>query len=319
MTLQTENSSLALVFPGQGSQSVGMLAALAETSPIVRETFEQASEAVGVDLWAISQEGPEAELNSTFRTQPALLAAGVAVWRVWRDRGGPAPACMAGHSLGEYTALVCAGALDFSVAARLVEARGRYMQEAVPAGSGAMAAVLGLEDTQVEAICEAASGDGAVSPANYNSAGQVVIAGDSRAVERAVVLAKEEGAKRAVTLAVSVPSHCALMRPAARRLADDLAGLAITAPTTPVVHNVDAAVHADPEAIRDALVRQLYSPVQWVRCVKAMADRGVESLVEAGPGKVLTGLTRRIDKRIAALSVADPAGLDKALAACTGR
>jgi [acyl-carrier-protein] S-malonyltransferase len=294
-----------------------MLGSLAEAFPIVKETFDQASEVLAFDLWRLAQEGPEAELNITYRTQPALLAAGVAVWRAWCAQGGPTPAFMAGHSLGEYTALTCSGAVDFPAAVRLVEARGRYMQEAVPTGSGAMAAILGLDDARVEEVCRAASGDGGVTPANYNSPGQVVIAGDTRAVQRAVVLAKEEGAKRAVALAVSVPSHCALMRPAAQRLADDLAGLSIRVPAPPLVHNVDALSYADPDDIRDALVRQLYSPVRWSDCVRSMAQRGVATLVEAGPGKVLTGLVKRIDKGLVGLPVFDPTGLDKALAACT--
>jgi [acyl-carrier-protein] S-malonyltransferase len=304
---------LAFVYPGQGSQSVGMLADLAASHPVVRETFAEASEVLGYDLWALAQNGPEADLSRTDRTQPALLAAGVAVWRAWQAAGGPAPARMAGHSLGEYTALVCAGSLEFTAAVRLVEARGRYMQDAVPQGEGAMAAVLGLDDAEVERVCAEAAQGQVVAAANYNSPGQVVVAGHAAAVERSLALAKAAGAKRAVTLAVSVPSHCALMDPAARRLAADLADVTLAPPRVPVYHNADAAPAADPDAIRDALVRQLVGPVRWTECIRAMAADGARTFVEAGPGKVLTGLMRRIDKGLAAYAVLDPAGLEKAL------
>jgi [acyl-carrier-protein] S-malonyltransferase len=303
-----------MVFPGQGSQSVGMLAELAASSPQVAETFELASDALGYDLWALVQNGPEEELNQTDRTQPAMLAAGVAVWRVWQARDGAQPAIMAGHSLGEYTALVCAGALEFSDAVALVAERGRCMQNAVPAGTGAMAAILGLEDATVATVCAGAAGDEIVSPVNFNSPGQVVIAGHAGAVERAVVAAKDAGAKRAVTLPVSVPSHCALMEPAAEQFAARLAASTVSPPAVPVIQNVDAQAHSDPAAIRENLRRQLYNPVQWVRSVQAMRTQGITRIIEAGPGKVLAGLIRRIDKGIDCHAVLDPASLDAALA-----
>lgn len=305
-------NKLAIVFPGQGSQSVGMLAGLAEVHGVVRETFEEGSAALGVDLWAMSQGGPKEVLDQTENTQPALLCAGVAVWRVLQQQGLGAPAIMAGHSLGEYTALVAAGALPLADAARLVATRGRLMQEAVPAGTGAMAAILGLDDAQVIAVCaEAAQGE-VVSAVNFNSPGQVVIAGQAAAVERAAALAKSAGAKRALMLDVSVPSHCALMRPAAERLARVLEEQPVAMPAIPVLHNVTVQEAADPAAIRRLLIEQLYSPVRWVETVQAMAARGVGTVIEAGPGKVLAGLVKRIDKSLNVLPVADPAGLDTA-------
>ncbi len=310
----TATNNLAMVFPGQGSQSVGMLADLAAAYPGVGATFAEASEVLGYDLWQLVQSGPEDLLNQTDKTQPAMLAAGVAVWRVWQQGNGAQPALMAGHSLGEYTALVCAGAIDFGAAIALVAERGRCMQSAVPAGVGAMAAILGLEDEAVDAVCAESAGVEIVSPVNFNSPGQVVIAGHAGAVERAVVAAKAAGAKRAVTLPVSVPSHCALMEPAAREFAASLAGIAIQTPAIPVLQNVDAAAHDQPEAIRDNLARQLYSPVQWVKTIQAMRAEGIARIIEAGPGKVLAGLCKRIDKEIAAVSVYDPATLDAALA-----
>jgi len=308
------SDQLALVFPGQGSQSVGMLKELGEAYPVVRETFAEASNALGYDLWALIQEGPEQDLNRTDRTQPAMLAAGVAVWRVWQQRGGPRPAYMAGHSLGEYTALVCAGALDFPEAAALVADRGRFMQEAVPEGQGAMAAVLGLEDEQVRAACAEAAQGGVVEAVNFNAPGQVVIAGEKAAVERAIEALKAAGAKRAVVLPVSVPSHCALMKQASERLAERLRTVTVRAPQIPVLHNVDVQTTQDPEAIRDRLVRQLYSPVRWVETVLALKAKGVTVTVECGPGRVLAGLNRRIDKEMATPAVYDPASLDQALA-----
>ncbi len=303
--------SLAFVFPGQGSQSVGMLAELGEQS-LVKETFAQASEVVGFDLWELVQKGPEAELNDTANTQPAMLAAGVAIWRLWQQRGGENPVVMAGHSLGEYTALVCAGAVDFEEAVALVRERGRFMQEAVPPGDGAMAAILGLGDEQVIAICERAAEGEVVAAVNFNSPGQVVVAGAAGAVSRAVDLAKEEGAKRAIVLPVSVPSHCALMRDAARRLEERLKEVTIRSPEVPVVNNVDVMAERDPEAIRDALVRQLYSPVRWVETIRCLAERGVDSLVECGPGKVLAGLNRRIDRGMKVFPVYDEDSLKNA-------
>ena len=307
------SSTLAIVFPGQGSQSLGMLSGLATDYSQVVDTFEQASDVLGYDLWQLVQEGPGDELNETDKTQPAMLAAGVAVWRVWQDTGGAVPAMLAGHSLGEYTALVCAGALDFQAAVSLVEERGRCMQSAVPAGTGAMAAILGLDDEAVALVCEQAAAGDVVSPVNYNSPGQVVIAGQVEAVQRAIALAKETGAKRAVQLPVSVPSHCALMRPAAEQFADRLSQAVIKTPSIRVIQNVDATLHDDPDTIRANLDRQLYSPVQWVASVQAMGKQGVTRIIEAGPGKVLTGLCKRIDKTITATAVFDGPSLKSAL------
>lgn len=310
--------SFAFIFPGQGSQSVGMLAGLAEAFPVVGETFAEASEALGYDLWQRVQEGPDAELNRTTVTQPAMLAAGVAVWRAWQAKGGAAPALMAGHSLGEYSALVCAGALGFADAVRLVAERGRLMQEAVPEGVGAMAAILGLDDDSVRAVCaEAAQGE-VCSAVNFNSPGQVVVAGHDAAVERAMTLAKEQGAKRALKLPVSVPSHCALMQPAADKLAEQLVAITITAPAIPVLHNVDVSRHNEADAIRQALAQQLYQPVRWVETIEAMHGQGVDTVIEAGPGKVLAGLNKRIVKTMNALPVFDADTLDTALAEIGG-
>lgn len=305
----------AFVFPGQGSQSVGMLAELAATRTVVRDTFAEASDALGYDLWKLVQDGPEADLNRTERTQPALLAAGVAVWRAFTAESDYRPGFMAGHSLGEYTALVCAGALNFSDAVKLVEFRGQAMQRAVPAGSGAMAAILGLDDDDVRAACEAAAQGEVVSAVNFNSPGQVVIAGNKVAVERAIEACKAKGAKRAVPLPVSVPSHCALMKPAADEMAARLADTAIAAPSIPVVHNVDVATHAEPDAIRRALVEQLYNPVRWTQTIRFLAEKGVGGIVECGPGKVLAGLNRRIEKSMNVIAVQDPAGLAEAVQA----
>ncbi|MCH8503719.1 MAG: ACP S-malonyltransferase [Ectothiorhodospiraceae bacterium] len=304
---------IAFVFPGQGSQSLGMLSELAQSSSEVRDTFAEASEALGEDLWKLTQEGPEEVLNRSDRTQPAMLAAGVAVWRAWIGREGAQPDFMAGHSLGEYTALVCAGALEFSEAVTLVAERGRFMQEAVPEGQGAMAAILGLDDAAVRKVCaESAQGE-VVEAVNFNAPGQVVVAGNRAAVERACEAAKAAGAKRALPLPVSVPSHCALMRPASERLAQILADVRISTPAVPVVHNVDISLATDANAIRERLVQQLYQPVRWVETVEWLAAQGVTRLVEAGPGKVLAGLTKRIDKSLTAIPVMDPASLDKAL------
>ncbi len=310
--------TLGFVFPGQGSQSVGMLAGLAAASTLVRETFDQASEALHLDLWRLVQDGPEARLNQTEHTQPAMLAAGVALWRVWEAEGGPRPALMAGHSLGEYTALVCAGSLDFADAIPLVAERGRLMQAAVAEGEGAMAAVLGLDDETVRAVCAEASAGGVVAAANYNAPGQVVVAGEAAAVTRALGLARERGAKRAVTLPVSVPSHCPLMAPAAERLAGRLAGVSLAPPAIPVVHNASVTVESDPQAIRDALVSQLHSPVRWVETIAAMQERGITTVVECGPGKVLAGLNKRIARAMGALAVHDTDSLNAALAAVRG-
>ncbi|MGY0651492.1 ACP S-malonyltransferase [Luteimonas sp. A537] len=307
-------SQLAFVFPGQGSQSSGMLADLAARGEVVRNTFAEASEGAGVDLWALSQDVDDAQLNSTEFTQPALLAAGVAVWRAWQAAGGPAPSLLAGHSLGEYSALVAAGALPLADAARLVRLRGQLMQAASPAGTGAMAAVIGAEDALVRETCTEASGDEVVVPANFNSPGQVVIGGHAAAVDRALELLAAKGVRKTVKLAVSVPSHTPLMREAANRLSEAMAGLAWSEPSLPVVQNVDAEVHDGVQAIRDALVRQLYLPVQWTGCVQALATRGATRIGECGPGKVLTGLARRIDKSLEARALGTVADFDAAVA-----
>lgn len=309
----SENSKLAFVFPGQGSQSMGMLAELSEVFPAVRETFQEASEALQLDLWAMVQNGPASELNRTENTQPAMLAAGVAVWRCWNEQGGAPPALLAGHSLGEYTALVCAGALDFAAATRVVAERGRFMQEAVSVDQGRMAAVLGLDDDQVRRLCREAAQSEVVEAVNFNAPGQVVIAGCSAAVERAITLAKAMGAKRAMELPVSVPAHCALMQPAALRLAECLETVEIKPPAQPVLHNVDARPATQPETIRERLVEQMHSAVRWVEIIRRMADDGVERVVECGPGKVLAGLNRRINRRMDVAAVFDSSSLAKAL------
>ncbi|PSW28309.1 [acyl-carrier-protein] S-malonyltransferase [Photobacterium phosphoreum] len=307
-------SKFAIVFPGQGSQTVGMLADLAEQFDVVKQTFAEASDALGYDLWALVQDGPVEDLNQTQRTQPALLTASVAIWRVWQQQGGAQPVVLAGHSLGEYSALVCAGVIDFQSAVKLVELRGKLMQEAVPAGIGAMSAIIGLDNDAIAAACAQAAEDQVCSPVNFNSPGQVVIAGNKEAVERANVLCKEAGAKRALPLPVSVPSHCALMKPAADKLAIALEGLAFNAPTIPVINNADVATEIDPVAIKFALVKQLYNPVRWTETVERMASEGVEELLEMGPGKVLTGLTKRIDRALSGAAVNDVASLTAALA-----
>ncbi len=309
----SSDSILGVVFPGQGSQSIGMLKELAAAHAVVQETFASASQVLGYDLWSLVQNGPEDELNQTAKTQPAMLAAGVAVWRVWRAQGGAEPAVMAGHSLGEYTALVCADALGFEDAVALVAERGRLMQEAVPAGQGAMAAILGLDDDQVRAACAAAAQGEIVAAVNFNSPGQVVVAGHAAAVQRAMAAAKQAGAKRALALAVSAPSHCALMLPAAQRLAERLATVTVNAPRIPVLHNADVKAYSDAAAIRAALVRQLHQPVRWVETIQAMRARGVSTVLECGPGKVLAGLIKRIDATMTALPVYDTASLQLAL------
>ncbi len=303
----------ALVFPGQGSQSVGMLAAYGDAAPL-RDTLAEASDALGQDLWAMVADGPADVLNQTVNTQPVMLAAGVAVYRLWQSLGGPAPALMAGHSLGEYTALVCAGALNFSDAVKLVRLRAEAMQSAVPEGVGAMAAVLGLDDDTVRAVCaEAAQGE-VLEAVNFNSPGQVVIAGNKAAVERGCALAKEKGAKRALPLPVSVPSHCALMQPAAEKLRVALRSIEVKTPTVAVLHNADVASHGEPDAIRDALARQLYSPVRWVETVQAMSAQGIQLVAECGPGKVLAGLNKRIVDGLPGVALADAAALADTLA-----
>lgn len=308
------NNKLAIVFPGQGSQSVGMLAELYQQHPIVQATFSEASTALGYDLWALVANGPEAELNETHRTQPALLTASVAVWRLWQQQNGAVPAYLAGHSLGEYSALVCAGVLSLADAVKLVEKRGQYMQQAVPAGVGAMSAIIGLDDAAIAKACaEAAQGE-VVAPVNYNSPGQVVIAGHKAAVERAGEACKAAGAKRALPLPVSVPSHCALMLPAAEKLAVDLSALDFNTPVIPVINNVDVQSATDATAIKDALVRQLYSPVRWTETIEFLTAQGVTEVLELGAGKVLSGLIKRINKELATGSVNDAASLSAALA-----
>lgn len=306
-------TDFAMIFPGQGSQAIGMLAELAEQYPVVTETFAQASDVLGYSLWDLVQNGPEEELNKTWKTQPALLAASVAIWRVWQEKQGKMPQMMAGHSLGEYSALVCAGVIDFAAAIKLVELRGQLMQEAVPAGTGAMYAIIGLDNDAIAKACEEAAQGQVVSPVNFNSPGQVVIAGNKEAVERAGVLCKEAGAKRALPLAVSVPSHCALMKPAADKLAVALQEIEFKQPEIQVVNNVDVIAQTDANAIRDALVRQLYNPVRWTETVELIAEKGITQLLEIGPGKVLTGLTKRISKEMNAAAVNDIASLDVAL------
>lgn len=310
--------TFAAVFPGQGSQSMGMLAELGDKYFEIRDSFQEASDALGMDLWSLVQNGPEDELNATHNTQPVMLAAGYAVWRLWRAQGGPMPAVMAGHSLGEYTALVCAGALRFDEAVRLVAERGRLMQSAVPAGAGAMAAILGLKDEQVVQLCRRAAEDEVVEAVNFNSPGQVVIAGHTSAVERAITLAREAGAKRAVKLAVSVPSHCHLMMSAAEAFKERLAAVHIEAPKVPVLHNADVASYQDAGSVRESLARQLFSPVRWVETVQAMQAHGVRRVLEFGPGKVLTGLNKRIDKSLETACIHDSASLEAALTAVRG-
>ena len=301
----------AMVFPGQGSQTVGMLAELAGDYPIVQETFKQASEVLGYDLWQLVQEGPAEELNKTWQTQPALLTASVAVYRVWQQKYPELkPEVMAGHSLGEYSALVCAGVLDFQDAVKLVELRGKLMQQAVPEGTGAMYAIIGLDNDAIINACKQAEQGEVVSAVNFNSPGQVVIAGAKSAVERAAALCKEAGAKRALPLSVSVPSHCALMKPAADQLSVSLESITLKAPVVAVLNNVDVKAETDAVAIRNALVRQLYSPVRWTETVEKMAQNGVEVLIEVGPGKVLNGLTKRIVDSLQAVSVNDVKSLD---------
>jgi [acyl-carrier-protein] S-malonyltransferase len=309
--------SFAFVFAGQGSQSVGMLAALAATEPVVRATFDEASAVLGYDLWQLVSAGPEAALNATERTQPAMLAAGVAAWRVWQARGGGPPAVVSGHSLGEFTALVSAGALDYPAAIELVRFRGQVMQEAVPAGSGAMAAILGLDDETVIAVCREVAGGAVVEAVNFNCPGQVVIAGDAAAVLRAIDAAKARGAKRAVTLPVSVPSHSSLMRGAGEKLRAKLGRLSVRRPVIPYVSAVDARAHQEPADLVDVLVRQISSPVRWTDTLRALIGSGVAQVIECGPGRVLTALNRRIERRpdLSFLALEDPASIDTALSA----
>jgi len=312
-TAHSPQPSLAFVFPGQGSQSLGMLADLASEYAIVKTTFEEASSGAGADLWSISQQGPEELLNRTDNTQPALLAAGVAVWRVWCELEGPRPTQLAGHSLGEYTALVCAGVLSLTDAAAIVAERGRLMQAAVPQGVGAMAAILGGDDAQIAQVCAEVAHGQVVAPANFNAPGQLVIAGNSEAVDRALARLAELGIRKAVKLAVSVPSHCALMREAADRLAERLEGAAWSEPNIPVIQNVAAKSYDKVDEIRAALAQQLYMPVQWTACVHELAARGIARAAECGPNKVLVGLLKRIERAIDGRAIGAPAELAQAI------
>ena len=310
--------AIAGVFPGQGSQSVGMMKELSESFSVIQTTFQEASDILGRDLWQMVNDGPEADLNNTENTQPAMLAAGIATWRVWQEQGGCAPVGMAGHSLGEYSALVASGKLAFADAISLVAERARLMQEAVPEGEGAMAAILGLDDADVIAVCEKAADENTVvSAVNFNSVGQVVIAGNASGIDKAIDIATEAGAKRAIKLAVSVPSHCALMKPAAEKLAQKLSDTEFTPSDISVLHNVDVQNHNTPDDIRSALNQQLYQAVRWVDTVNSLKnDLGADKLVEFGPGKVLFGLNRRIDRKMTAVCITNTASLEKALAFC---
>lgn len=302
----TTVSTLAFIFPGQGSQKLGMLAELAEKYSIVQETFAEASTVLGYDLWQLSQQGPQEALNMTERTQPLLLAASVAIWRVWQQEKTEQPAVMAGHSLGEWSALVCAGVVSFTDAIRLVQLRGKYMQEAVPSGVGSMAAIIGLDDESIVSACQTAAEAEIVSAVNFNSPGQVVIAGHVNAVDRAIAICKEKGAKKAMPLAVSAPFHSALLKPAADRLADEIANVEFQPPAIPVVHNVNAQIEADPAMIKQRMIEQIYHPVLWVDCVNALLAQGVTKAVECGPGKVLSGLVKRIDRSIVSIATDSP-------------
>jgi [acyl-carrier-protein] S-malonyltransferase len=309
--------SLAFVFPGQGSQAVGMLSTLAAVSPVIEATFAQASAVLGYDLWQRCQAGPAEALNATECTQPAMLTAGVATYRLWRERGGAVPRFMAGHSLGEFTALVAAGSFDFEAAVDLVRFRAEAMQSAVPQGEGAMAAILGLEDADVVAVCREAAADGVVEAVNFNAPGQVVIAGTAAAVARAIVALNARGARRVMPLPVSVPAHSSLMLPAAEKLRERLIGTRIEAAADVTVYGVDVKTHTQPDEIRAGLVKQLHTPVQWAATVRALIAAGATRIVECGPGKVLTGLNRRVDKNrdLKMLALEDPQSLDDALAA----
>lgn len=304
----------AFLFPGQGSQRPGMLAGAAEAFPSVLRTFEEASDALGMDLWALTRDSDADTLSLTENTQPALLVSSVALWRAWCEAGGPMPAAMSGHSLGEFSALCCAGVLSLGDAARLVRERGRFMQSAVPVGAGAMAAILGLDDDVVISACaEISSPEAIVSAVNFNAPGQIVIAGHAAAVDAALAALKERGAKRAIRLPVSAPFHTALMEPAGERLADVLASLSLTAPSIPVVHNVTAAPEASPEVIRELLIRQIAAPVPWTRCIQSLSAMGCKEYVECGAGKVLGGLLRRIDKGAPCYYLEEPDALRDAM------
>ena len=307
------NKNLAFVFPGQGSQKIGMLASLASINTVVLDTFSEASEALGSDLWELVQSGEQEAINLTKRTQPILLASSVAIWRLWQEKSGPSPSLLAGHSLGEWSALVCSGVLGFTNALKIVRARGAYMQEAVPLGVGAMAAILGLDDQAVMDACDTARQGEVVDAVNFNAPGQIVIAGSALAVERAIELCKASGAKRVLPLPVSAPFHTSLMHPAAENLADLVNSTVFSTPQIPVIHNVHAQIESNPDAIKTLMLEQIYKPVMWVDCVKALKAQGVEILVECGPGRVLNGLSKRIDRELTSYATDDLASLENAL------
>lgn len=316
--MNEQNNNLAFVFPGQGSQSIGMLSELGAAFSSVKQTFEQASECLSFDLWKLVQHGSVEDLNQTHNTQPAMLAAGVAMWRIWCEQASVRPAFMAGHSLGEYSALVCSEAISFEEGVALVAERGRLMQEAVPVGVGGMAAIIGLEDVVVIRVCAESAENEVVSAVNFNAPGQVVIAGQIAAVERAMVAAKEAGAKRALALPVSVPSHCSLMSLAAEKLGENLKHVQIETPQVTVIHNVDVVSHDNADAIRNALTEQLFKPVRWVDSIKFMHNQGIENFVECGPGKVLMGLNKRIVKQAEHMTMYDSATLEKVVEQLNG-
>ena len=308
-----KKDNLAFIFPGQGSQKIGMLADLAAAYPVVQATFGEASDALGYDMWDMIQNGQQEDINLTERTQPILLTSSVAIWRIWQARNGAAPALLAGHSLGEWSALVCAGSIAFADALKLVRMRGAFMQEAVPFGEGAMAAIIGMDDDVIRDACTQAAGDQVVAPVNYNSPGQVVIAGNAAAVERAIALLKEAGCKRAMPLPVSAPFHTSLMRPAADRLAQHIQATSFQVPAIPVVHNVHGRTETDPATIKNLMIEQIFHPVLWVDCMQALVNAGVNTVVECGPGKVLAGLAKRIEKSLTAFTTDDVDSLDKAI------
>jgi [acyl-carrier-protein] S-malonyltransferase len=306
-------SKLAFVFPGQGSQKIGMLAELAEQNPIIEKTFNEASEVLGYDMWQLIQQGAQEDINLTQRTQPILLTCSVAIWRLWSEKQGTVPSQMAGHSLGEWSALVCANVIDFADGLRIVEARGKYMQQAVPVGQGAMAAIIGLDDQAILDACSEANDLGVVDAVNFNAPGQVVIAGSNEAVERAMDICKSAGAKRALPLPVSAPFHTSLMKPAADSLAEMVNAVTFRAPEVPVMHNVHAQNEQDPQAIKALMLEQIYSPVKWVDCIKQLKSTGVSTLIECGPGKVLSGLAKRIDRELTAVATESAADFEAAL------
>ena len=306
-------SNLAFVFPGQGSQKIGMLAELAEQNPIIEKTFNEASEVLGYDMWQLIQQGAQEDINLTQRTQPILLTCSVAIWRLWNQKQGALPSQMAGHSLGEWSALVCANVIDFADGLKIVEARGKFMQQAVPVGQGAMAAIIGLDDQAILEACTEANALGVVDAVNFNAPGQVVIAGSNEAVERAMEICKDAGAKRALPLPVSAPFHTSLMKPAADNLADMVNAVTFRSPEVPIMHNVHAQNEQDPQAIKALMLEQIYSPVKWVDCVKQLKQSGVSTLVECGPGKVLSGLAKRIDRELTAVATESAADFDAAL------